>query len=275
MKQAFFTGATGGLGELCVRAMAESGDWTVFAAGTNAERLEALGKLGNVIPIRMDVTDQKSVDAALEFVRARTDRMDAVVNFAGLVSFSSLVEGDCVSGIERLLDVNVLGMARVNRAFFELVLAGRGRIVNCSSESGWMTPQPFSGPYALSKYAVEAYSDSLRRELMYLGIPVIKLQPGNYKTQLTQRILDGFNRTQAESRYYGPLLENMRPLMLNELTRDNDPRRLVKIFLKALNSRHPKIRYSVGTGKQLLLLELIPDKLLDRIYLLFYRRKAK
>lgn len=224
---------------MCVRAMSESGRWTVFAAGTNEAKLKELGRLPNAVPVRADVTDQRSVDAALEFVKSRAAALDAVINFAGLVHFSTLVEGDCIPHLEKLLDVNVLGMARVNRAFFELILAGHGRIINCSSEAGWMKPQPFSGPYALTKHAVEAYSDSLRRELMYLGVPVIKIQPGNYRTQLTQNILDGFDKTVRETKYYKGLLENMKPLMLSELTRGNDTRRFVRVFMEALESKDP------------------------------------
>jgi NAD(P)-dependent dehydrogenase (short-subunit alcohol dehydrogenase family) len=266
MKTVFFTGATGGLGEPCVEALSRTGRWTVFAAGTNAAALDRLGALPNVIALEVDVTSQESVERAHGLVRGRTAALDAVVNFAGMTSFASLVEGDCVRDVERLLAVNVVGTARVNRVFFDMVREGRGRIVNCSSESGWMTPTPFAGPYVLSKYAIEGYNDSLRRELMFLGIPVVKLQPGSFQTRITRQVLEGFERTLATTRYYGDLLRRLRPLMTMELGRRSDIARLVRTVLQALESRRPRLSYKVGTGRLLALLELFPERCVDWIY---------
>ena len=163
MKYVLFTGATGDLGRCCIEELSALGGWTVFAGGTNPAKLASLGELKNVIPLPLDVTSEESIEKAYETVRGITYRLDAVVNFAGIHTFTSMVEGDCVHEIEKMLDVNVMGMVRVNKRFFEMVRIGHGRIVNCSSESGWMTPQPFNGPYTMTKYAVEAYNDSLRR----------------------------------------------------------------------------------------------------------------
>lgn len=273
MKYALFTGATGGLGALCVRELSKKGDWTVFAAGTNEAALEQLGKLPNVIPIQMDITLQESILAAHRAVQFHTHTLNAIVNFAGLTYFTSLIEGDSVNAIEKLLRVNVMGTARVNRTFFEMIYKGCGRIINCSSESGWMTPQPFAGPYVLSKYAVEAYNDSLRRELMFLDIPVIKIQPGSYETRLTRQVNDYFEKTIRETKYYKEILTKMKPLMTMELNQKNDPRRLVKALMKAVESKHPKLQYRVGTGKLLLLLELLPEKWIDKMYQLILKHK--
>ncbi len=266
MKYVLFTGATGGLGTLCVKELSQKGDWTVFATGTNGAVLDHLRKLPNVIPLKMDITIQESINAAHSTVQSFTNSLDAIVNFAGLTYFTSLIEGDSVDAIEKLLSVNVMGTVRVNRTFFEMVYKGRGRIINCSSESGWMTPQPFAGPYVLSKYAVEAYNDSLRRELMFLGIPVIKIQPGSYDTQLTQQISTYFNKVINETKYYKEILTKMKPLMKMELNHKNDPRQLVKSVIKAMESKHPKLKYRVGTGKLLAMLELFPEECVDKIY---------
>jgi NAD(P)-dependent dehydrogenase (short-subunit alcohol dehydrogenase family) len=268
MKYVFFTGATGGLGEACVEALSRTGRWTIFAAGMNEVALDRLGELPNVIPVRVDVTKQASVEAALAAVKARTETLDAVVNFAGLASFTSLVEGDSLGAIERLLAVNLVGTARVNRTFFEMIHKGHGRIVNCSSESGWLTPTPFAGPYVLSKYAVEAYSDSLRRELMFLGIPVIKIQPGSFETPVRQKMNDLFQKSLAETQYYRKLLLRLKPLMVMELGQRNDVRRLADALLKALESNRPRLQYRVGTGRLLALLELFPERWVDKIYML-------
>ena len=273
MKYAFFTGATGGLGSLCVKALSESGEWTVFAAGTRTAVLEKLGTLSNVIPIKVDVTNQQDIDEAYKAVQSYTKTLDAVIHFAGISGFTSMTEGDYISVVEKYLAVNVMGIVQVNQAFMEMIISGHGRIIHCSSESGWMTPQPFSGPYGMSKYALEAYNDSLRRELMFIGIPVVKIQPGSYKTNLTQDIYDGFDKVIAETNYYKKQLTRMKPMMMNELQHNNDPRKLVKVVIHAANARHPKIRYRVGTGKLLYMLEFLPDSWVDWMYRLFANRK--
>lgn len=273
MKYVLFTGATGGLGSLCVKQLSQNGGWTVFAVGTNDDLLEQLKDLPNIVPIKVDITNQKSIDSAYEMVHSYTDTLEAIVNFAGMTYFTSLIEGNCVDAIDKLLKVNVLGTARVNRTFFEMVYKAHGRIINCSSESGWMTPQPFAGPYVLSKYAVEAYNDCLRRELMFLNIPVIKIQPGSYETRLTKQVNEYFEKTVDETKYYKEILTKMKPLMTMELNQKNDPRHLVKILITAMESKHPKLQYRVGTGKLLLMLELLPEKCVDKVYKLILKNK--
>jgi len=265
MDYILFTGATGGLGSECVKALATRG-YTIFAVGTNTQKLAELGAISNVIPVKADVSDGESLRAARQIVDGYTDKLYAIVNFAGLTGFCSMVEGNCVELTEKLLQVNVMGMVRVNRLFFDMVHAGRGRIINCSSEAGWMTPQPFAAPYFLSKYAVEAYSDSLRRELMYLDIPVIKLQPGSFKTRLLDNINDQFEKTLSETQYYKNVLTRMKPLMTQELAGGSDPRKLAAVLVKAVKSGHPRLAYRVGTGKLLALLEILPDRWLDAMY---------
>ena len=266
MKYLLFTGATGDLGRCCIENIAELGDWTVFACGTNKSKLLALGELPNVIPVELDVTDNESVERAYKFIREKTYTLNAIVNFAGIHVFTSMVEGNCVEQIEKMIDVNVMGMVRVNKRFFEMVRIGHGRIINCSSESGWMTPQPFNGPYTMTKYAVEAYNDSLRRELMYLNIPVVKLQPGSFKTQLTEKIFRDFDEVIASTNYYKKILTTMKPMMTMELGLDHDPNKLAKKVIKALTAKTPQTKYKVCTGKVLLLLELLPDKFVDVAY---------
>jgi NAD(P)-dependent dehydrogenase (short-subunit alcohol dehydrogenase family) len=274
MQYIYFTGATGGLGSLCVQALAERG-YTVFAAGTNEARLKELGQLPQVIPVQSDVTDDASVQAARRLVAGITDKLAAVVNFAGLAGSCSLVEGESIAAAERLLAVNVMGMIRVNRIFFDLVLAGGGRIINCSSEAGWMKPQPFIGPYFMTKHAVEAYSDSLRREVMFLGVPVIKLQPGAYRTGLTDGVCGDLEKTAAASQYYQEVFTCIKPIVDKQINNYGDPRQLVATLMQAVSDAKPRLRYRVGTGKLLMLAELIPDSWLDALYRRYFSGKIR
>ncbi|MCL2672354.1 MAG: SDR family NAD(P)-dependent oxidoreductase [Clostridiales bacterium] len=270
MKYALFTGAGGGLGGAGARALAAAG-WTVFAADMNKTALEEMANTPRVIPLLLDVTSQDSIAAAVETVQRTTDRLDAIINFAGIHTMGSLVEGGIVQSMEKIIDINLMGMIRVNRAFFELLKAGNGRIINCSSECGYMKAQPFNGPYTISKYAVEAYTDSLRRELLCQNIKVIKLQPGSFKTSLHDSAQSAFDTLYNSTQYYKNALRKMQPLMQRELKKAKPPAYLIKTLLEAIQNKRPKQSYRIKTSKLLGLLECIPDAWLDAAYRIFLK----
>ncbi len=270
MKSVFFTGATGGLGQVCVQALSQRG-WQVFAAGTNEAKLARLGQLPGVIPVRTDVTSQQSVEAARDTILQHTDRLDAIANFAGISSFASLVEGDPLPILQRNMDINLMGTARVNAVLFPLLERGKGRILNCSSTAGWTTAQPFSGTYTASKRALEGYNDSLRRELMFLGIPVIKLQLGAYNTPMVGEVEAQFETALRQTTRYRDMLQRLRPVMISVLRGSRDPQEVAPVVVKALESPRPRRRYRLGTGWSLGLLELLPEGGVDRLYRLLGR----
>ncbi len=265
MKYVLLTGGAGGLGEICARALAANG-FMVFAADINEEALAEIGKTENIIPLKVDITDQASIDEAKRMVKEHTDTLHAVINFAGIHTLCSMIEGACSETIERMLRVNVMGMVRINRTFIDLVMAGGGRIINCSSECGYLKPQPFNGPYTMTKYAVEAYNDSLRRELMFLGVPVIKIQPGSFKTNMHKSAASGFEKIAENTQHYSKILTTMKPMMDFEFKMANDPKYIVDAVLKAVEKEHPHMRYRVKNSKLLRSLELIPDPVLDLAY---------
>ncbi|MGI6738734.1 MAG: SDR family NAD(P)-dependent oxidoreductase [Christensenellales bacterium] len=266
MKTVFFTGATGGLGELCVRALSKRG-WQVFAVGTNNEKLRELGKLPNVIPINANVCDIDSLKAAKEKLLKYTNCLDAVVNFAGISAFSSLVEGEAIQLMEKLIDINVLGTARVNAIMIDLIEKGKGRIINCSSTVGWAASQPFAGAYCASKRAIEAYNDSLRRELMFIGIPVIKIQPGAYQTKLLSSMEDQYLKALKITTRYQTVLKRLKFLMKKVLGNAGNPQELVDTVIRALEDKRPRLKYRKGTGFLMYLMSVLPSGLLDWGYL--------
>ncbi|HHU03154.1 MAG TPA: SDR family NAD(P)-dependent oxidoreductase [Christensenellaceae bacterium] len=265
MKTVFFTGATGGLGELCVRALSKRG-WQVFAVGTNNEKLRELGKLPNVIPIHANVCDIDSLKAAKEKLLKYTNCLDAVVNFAGISVFSSLVEREAIQLMEKLIDINVLGTARVNAIMIDLIEKGKGRIINCSSTVGWAASQPFAGAYCASKRAIEAYNDSLRRELMFIGIPVIKIQPGAYKTKLLSSMDDQYLKALKITTRYQTVLKRLKFLMKKALGNAGNPQELVDTVIRALEDKRPRLKYRKGTGFLMYLMSVLPSNLVDWCY---------
>lgn len=265
MKYCFFTGAAGGLGGACVEELYRRGDWTVFAADFDEKGLKALvERTGDrVIPVKIDITSQEDCFRAADEVRKYTDHLDAVVNCAGMHTMASLVEGDPASTMERMINVNVLGMIRVNKAVFDLVNACKGRIINFSSECGWEKPQPFNTPYAITKYAVEAYTIGLRRELTFIDIPVIKIQPGSFKTGMHGQATAGYDKLLASTDHYYNVLAVLKPIMSVALAHPNDKKYLVETVMEALYADHPKTNYKCKNTWYLGLIDPIPDKLID------------
>jgi len=173
--------------------------------------------------------------------------------------------------IRRVLDVNVMGTVRVNQAFFPLVLARKGRIVNISSETGWQSGMPFNGAYAMSKHAIEAYSDSLRRELMFLDVPVIKIQPGPFRTAMVTGIEPAFTRAAEASTYFQDMLNRIKQLALKEQVKAHDPALLAEVVHRALTTRHPRAAYSVRPDLQRVVLSLLPARVADPLLKLALR----
>ncbi|MGB5192146.1 MAG: SDR family NAD(P)-dependent oxidoreductase, partial [Polyangiales bacterium] len=209
-KTALVTGAGGGLGHATAERLVANG-WKVFAADLSEDMLRSSMHDPDVVPVVMDVTENDSIGSAYDAVASQTDHLDAIVIFAGVMGVGSLTDIP-EERLARILDINVMGTFRVNKKFLPLVEASRGRIVNLSSETGWQSAAPFNGPYAMSKHAVEAYSTALRRELALLGIKVITIQPGAFRTNMVAGIERAFTAAEAETPKFAPVLRKLKAL---------------------------------------------------------------
>jgi NAD(P)-dependent dehydrogenase (short-subunit alcohol dehydrogenase family) len=263
------TGAVGGLGSAAVRRLAASG-WQVFAADLESSALHKLAS-DRVVPIAVDVTDEASVASMTERVSAETSRLDAVVNFAGVLGIGPLVEID-PAHFRRVIDVNLVGGFLVNRALFPLLHAAKGRIVLLSSETGWQTAMPFNGPYAISKHAVEAYGDALRRELAMLDVDVVKIQPGAFKTGMVASIMDRFDALADRSQHYSRVLRLAQKRIPQEERRAGNPDDLAALIEKVLTVRRPRPAYRIHTNPQAAVLNALPTRVIDRLLLTAFRR---
>ena len=147
-KAVLITGAGGGLGHATVERLVANG-WKVFASDISEEMLRTSTHDPGIAQVVMDVTSTESIDSAFDAVSSQTDKLDGIVNFAGIMGVGSLIDIP-EERLARILDINVMGTFRVNKKFFPLVEAAKGRIVNLSSETGWQSAAPFNGPYAMA-----------------------------------------------------------------------------------------------------------------------------
>lgn len=239
------TGASTGIGEAVARRLAGAG-WDVFAGARSDADLERLERDG-LTPVRLDVTDEASIAAARGAIAERP--LDGLVNNAG-VAITGPLELVPLDELRRQLEINLVGQVAVTQAFLPAVRAARGRIVNMSSIGGRVA-LPLVGPYAASKFALEAVSDSLRRELRPWGIRVAVVEPGAVKTPIWDKgrtIADRLERDMGEDarRLYGPLADRMRAEAEKIPDRGVEPDAVARAVEHALDARRPKLRYVVG-----------------------------
>lgn len=261
-KTALITGGAGGFGMALTEKLVSHG-WHVFAADCDQKGLAKLAGKENIMAIPLDVTSTGSVQAAFEEVSKHTDSLDAVINFAGILRVGPMIEMD-EKVVQQVLDINLMGTWRVNKAFFPLLK--QGRIVNVSSETGWHTASPFNGAYAMSKYGIEAYSDALRRELSIYNIPVIKIQPGPFKTNMVSNTVEGFRQAAKTSQLYSKQLEHFGDLVYEANLKAGDPEYLSEVIYNALTVKNPKAAYSVKADPRRSFLEYLPIGLSDGIF---------
>ncbi len=214
----------------------------------------------------LDVTDSASIAAAAERIGAR---LDGLVNNAG-ISIAVPLEFLPLEQLRRQLEVNVVGQLAVTQAFLPHLRRAKGRIVNIGSISG-RSALPFLGPYAASKFALEAMTDSLRVELAPWGIWVAIVEPGSIATRIWAKgaaqaaeIASGLPPESGE--LYGERIaafgKNAAERGQNAVPAD----RVARVVEHALSARRPKARYLVGRdAKTRARVQRLPTRVRDRL----------
>ena len=260
------TGASSGIGFDAAVALAKQGH-RVYAAARRVERMEPLKAFG-VVPLRMDVTDDASMEAGVRTVLEAEGRIDALVNNAGYGYFGA-IENVPLEEARRQLEVNVFGLARLCQLVLPSMRAqASGRIVNISSVAGKAVLY-FGGWYHVSKFSVEALSDALRMELKPFGIDVSMIEPGGIKTNWGIIAADHLAESSKDTPYEAEGLresETMRKAYSMRLL--SNPSVVTRAISKAVNSRRPRARYRVGFGAGTLLFlhAILPTRWWDALF---------
>lgn len=261
------TGAGSGIGLATARLLAAKG-YRVYGGvrkEEDAERLRALG----VEPLLLDVTREEDLFGAREALGG--GGLFGLVANAG-VAVAGPLELVPPSAFRQALEVNVLGVHATVRAFLPLLREGGGRVVLMGSVSG-LVALPLLGPYAASKFALEALADALRVELTPFGVKVILLEPGSVATPIwerAERAAEGYllPPPPGTEGIYGRYLEVARRMAQRSAQAGLPPERVAEAVLRALESPRPRARYLVARRDrawQTLLLRLLPTPLRDRL----------
>jgi NAD(P)-dependent dehydrogenase (short-subunit alcohol dehydrogenase family) len=196
--------------------------------------------------------------------------LDALVNNAG-IAVTGPVEVLPVDAWRRQLEVNLVAQVAMTRALLPAVLAARGRIVNVSSIGG-RAALPLFGPYAASKFALEAMTDALRRELRATGVKVVAVEPGAIATPIWDKGVAEAEAqmgelTPEQQRRYGGLIAAVRREAESNAVGALDPGAVATAIVTALTAPRPRTRYLVGREAriQAALARWLPDRAFDAL----------
>lgn len=206
-KVAIVTGASSGIGEAAAIALAAAGAKVAIAArradrlDTLAQRIQAAG--GEALAIVADVADEAQVQAMVQQTQARWGQVDILINNAGVMLLGN-IDGANTEDWRRMMNINVLGLMYATHAVLPLMKAqGSGHIVNISSVAGRVA-NAGTGVYNASKWAVNAFSESLRKEVYTNHIRVTIIEPGLVDTELPTHVTDPAAKERTAA-FYGSL----------------------------------------------------------------------
>ncbi|UCH94438.1 MAG: SDR family oxidoreductase [Candidatus Aminicenantes bacterium] len=278
-KWILITGANTGIGRACTEYLAKNG-FKVYACARKQRDIDELSQIENVVSIRLDVTKEEDIKTALGIVRAGEEGLFGMINNSAIVVGGPLLD-ITEEEFAQQLEVNLIGLHRVTRAFAPLILEAKGRIIMMGSVNG-VIATPFNGAYCASKFGLEGYSDALRRELLLYGVKVILIQPGLIETSIWDKLIKDLENYKKKE----PIIEDLGEIYKKNLIkaiRENRsnfiaPGYVARVIYKVLTSSRPKARYMVTRRvrkMQLKIGRMFSDKIMDKLVLQWVFRDQK
>lgn len=266
-KTIFITGASSGIGKAIGEYLSQKG-YTVFGTSRNPDRI----KDSKFPLLKMDVNDNGSILAAIAEVLAQTQRIDVLINNAG-VGITGPIEETPEIEIKHAFTTNLFGPINVIKAVLpSMRKQGFGHIINITSIAGYMG-LPYRGIYSATKAALEITVEAMRMETLQFGIKMTNVAPGDFATNI------------ASGRYHAPVLEdspyikaygNTLKLMDEHVNAGEDPMKMARVVFGIINDPNPKIHYRVGAPMQkisILLKRILPEKVYENLLLKHYKLK--
>lgn len=242
-KAILVTGASSGIGRMIAETLAADG-YFVYAGARKQADLDELNEIPNIQSVRLDVTKQDEIDAAVEIVRAGGKGLYGLVNNAGILALGPITEID-EDELTWILDVNVVGVYRITKAFAPLIIESKGRISNISSVAGILSGM-FWAPYSMSKHAIEAYTDALAEEMALFDVHVSSINPGNYNSKIGTKEAAAL-AAQPYSQPGSPYAEHIAAHIeyMSDRSMYKEPDEVAAAVMHALFDESPKPKYMV------------------------------
>lgn len=263
-KTVLITGGSAGIGMIAARSLAEKG-YTVYAAARRLEKMEPL-KASGVHPVRMDLTDNASIESGLKKILSLSGGIDILINNAGYGSYGA-VEDVPIEEARRQFEVNLFGLAELTRA----VLPGmrkkkKGRIINISSIAGRIHT-PFAAWYHASKHALEGFNSCLRTEVSPYGIDVVSIQPGPIRTGWLEISASNLIKRSGSGAYAGEVeavSRSFKKIFSIPFT-SASAEDIARVIVKSATVKKPATRYIAPFGARLMLFLrwILPDRIMD------------
>ena len=248
MKSILITGACGGLGKAAVLEFSRRG-FTVYAADISSCKWDD----PSIIPVPMDVTSEESIESAA----GKIEKLDAILHLAGTYTMDSFIEIPPET-LEKMLAVNLMGVYRVNRAFFPKLSKSGGRIIIVASELAPLDPLPFNGVYSMTKRALDGYAHSLALELDLIGVRVTTVYPGAYGDGMTRAAVRSMERMSETSKLYPDIADRFRSIVLRETGNTKPPEALAKKLADLAEKKRPPFRAFMNNSLKLRLFSMLP-----------------
>ncbi|MBE5960972.1 MAG: SDR family NAD(P)-dependent oxidoreductase [Lachnospiraceae bacterium] len=272
---ALITGASSGMGYETALSLLKEGV-TVYGAARRLERMKKLEEKGVHI-LSLDVTDESSIKACVNYILEKESRIDILVNNAGYGSYGA-VEDIPIEEVKRQFEVNVFGLGRLTQLVLPSMRKNNyGKIVNIASMGGRLTA-PYGTWYHATKYAVEAFSDGLRMDLVPFNIDVIVIEPGMIKTAWGMIAASNLRKESVESVYQENAIRTAEYLEKMYQSKSlTEPAVIAKVITKAVMARKPKTRYLVGycAKPYVFIRHITTDRMFDRLSFLFMGLKYR
>jgi len=242
-KSILVTGASTGIGRHLAETLAGNG-YHVYAGARKDKDLAELDAIDNITAVRLDVTSQEQVDAAVEMIKEKGTGLYALVNNAGVGGGDEVVE-TAIEDQTFIYAVNVEGVYRTTKAFAPLVMEAKGRIVTTGSIAGTIS-WPGGSAYSGSKHWLEAFTDALAAEMEPSDVSVSIVEPGNYKSKIRRTSVSRkLDQVKAAG---GDVTEEMKKTYAATAEREvsfKEPDEVTEAFMHALFDDKPLLRYMV------------------------------
>ncbi|WP_240841889.1 SDR family NAD(P)-dependent oxidoreductase [Acidaminobacter sp. JC074] len=247
-KVIFITGASSGIGYDAAKALLNEGH-TVYGGARRFEKMKSLEKLGVKI-IQLDVTDQASMDSAVEKIIYEQGRIDVVFANAGYAQ-QGPVEMVPIDDIKQQYDVNVFGFARTMKAVLPHMRKDKKGLVLVTSSAAGHVSMPGMAWYPSTKHALDGLVNGMRMELSDFGIDVSILEPGYVNTDFIKPAFEGLNKVEAliEDPIYLRHMTGLRKNFKKSIDGACEVETITKLVLKAVNDKKPKRTYTAGEAR--------------------------